>query len=505
MSHNAESSPRPISMRDRLTGFFKKPATHSESPTQPQSQDVIPGLPQADSQQTDNKHLMSRRAFIKGVGAAAATLATTGTAAEFLASCSDPSSKDAIAAPNTNPTTTPEPKLKGVPHRYDATPTTAMESSPTAQATETPIMPTATATPDMIATAEVQATATAAAQETAEALQPPTTMKEAAERNNEKIGALVGQAQLDDLFGKDKAYALVPEDYNQVSISSILEWGRGDGNVYSLHASESKFNFSVLDRFIDYAREKNDFSVLANSLIWDWSGSVPNWVKNGNYSPEQTLDILVSHINAVMTRTKGEMDVVSVVNEPIYQSSRNVGENYYSGLFGGLSYLDTLYNAAHEADPDAKLIWNEFDNHKPGPVADQQYEAAKGMLERNIPLHGIGFQTTVKLTDEFDPDTFTANMKRFTDLGLKPYITEFGVDISDAPGTEEEKLSQQADRAAQIVLAARRAGCEDFVFYGSSDAMFHRSGDTAEAYPRDKEGNKKPMYDAVMNALAAQL
>lgn len=48
---------------------------------------------------------------------------------------------------------------------------------------------------------------------------------------------------------------------------------------------------------------------------------------------------------------------------------------------------------AHEADPQAVLLLNEYDAEGFNGKSDALYEFVKGMLARGVPIHGVGMQT----------------------------------------------------------------------------------------------------------------
>ena len=90
----------------------------------------------------------------------------------------------------------------------------------------------------------------------------------------------------------------------------------------------------------------------------------------------------------------------------------------------GPRIIDDLFRAAHAADPDADLIYNEYDVLQGGAKADRMYTIVQGLLQRGVPVHTVGFQGHV-VGKEIYPKTeavrgrIKRSLKRFADLGVK--------------------------------------------------------------------------------------
>lgn len=87
----------------------------------------------------------------------------------------------------------------------------------------------------------------------------------------------------------------------------------------------------------------------------------------------------------------------------------------------GEDYIDSAFVWAHQADPNAYLYFNEFGAEGNGSwdkaKSDSVYSLAKRLLDRGIPIHGIGFQG--HFNDYINVTSMSANIKRLGDLGLQ--------------------------------------------------------------------------------------
>lgn len=134
---------------------------------------------------------------------------------------------------------------------------------------------------------------------------------------------------------------------------------------------------------------------------------------------------------------------------------------------------------AHEADPHAKLFYNDYNIEGSGVKSDAVYQLVRQMKARRIPIDGVGFQTHLSTAYGF-PD-MQANMTRFAKLGLDVAETEVDVrtpvapgttagSYTDTPTTPQAKYAQQAywSQALQACLLIKR--CISFTVWGLADA-----------------------------------
>ena len=54
----------------------------------------------------------------------------------------------------------------------------------------------------------------------------------------------------------------------------------------------------------------------------------------------------------------------------------------------GPDYIALAFQFAHEADPDAKLYYNDYSAEGVGGKGDAVYELVKGLKEQGVPIHG---------------------------------------------------------------------------------------------------------------------
>ena len=244
----------------------------------------------------------------------------------------------------------------------------------------------------------------------------------------------------------------------------------GEANWQNLEPSLNQFNYSGVDKLISFARS-NNMPVQIHHLIWGEQAFLPNWLKNGNYSPAQLSDLMHNYITNVVGHYKGQVAVWSVVNEAFSRSQHEYGlSDWWADHMNGLSYIDNAFIWAHQADPKAKLIVNDFANGIEDSVSNSEYNFLKTALAQGVPIQGVGMQMHINAADPPTVAAMVQNMQRFASLGLPIYITEFDVNLNSVQGSASYKqnLEDQIDyNVASACIQSK--DCVSFDVFGVSD------------------------------------
>lgn len=328
-------------------------------------------------------------------------------------------------------------------------------------------------------------------------------------------GIFMGSEVLLDTYTVEPQYAqMVTYHYNL--------WPAPRMGFENFHPSQDRYDFCYGDLFTRIAAD-NGAMVQGNHLIW-W-GQMGDWMARPNataaeitagngtrFSTEEWRTIFTDYIKTVVERYKGQVRTWSVVNEAI----RDPGETaqvapgmlrdtqWLAGV--GPDYIDLAFQTAHEADPDALLFYNEYNADGLGGKSDAVYELVKGMLERGIPIDGVGLQMHIKLENHPTLEDIAANIQRLTDLGLKVQITEMDISIKDAPGSMEQKLTRQAQLYKDILtICLQNPKCDAFITWGFTDKYSWLTGYTITPNEAplifDTNYLPKPAFNAIVEAL----
>lgn len=362
-------------------------------------------------------------------------------------------------------------------------------------ATPTPL-PSSTPTQTLAPTSTPSPTLTPSATPTITATPKPTVVPTLAQSLrgaafNRKI--LIGAAVNVDALKKDSEYAAtLAREYNLVVAENAMKWK-------ALRPSQTTFNFGDADYLVSFA-QANGMQVRGHNLAWH--NSIPDWLSRGNFSRDQLIAILREHITTVVSRYRGKIVAWDVVNEAIDDQTGNLRETLWSKGIGA-DYIDMAFRFAREADPNAKLIYNDYNAEGMGKKSDAVYTLVKGMKERGIPIDGVGLQSHFTLNPP-QMQSIDANMKRLGALGLEVEITELDVRIP-APATDAN-LSKQAQIYREYLQTCfTNENCQMFLTWGFTDKYSW----IPSAYPGsgaalifDEQYQPKLAYRAMMDVLS---
>jgi endo-1,4-beta-xylanase len=212
----------------------------------------------------------------------------------------------------------------------------------------------------------------------------------------------------------------------------------------SLQGTEGRFSYDAADRIVAFA-EQNGMKIRGHALVWHTQN--PSWLfvngSGGTVSPATLLTRMRTHISNVVQHFKGKVYAWDVVNEAILEDGSYRTQNEEEGKQSrwyeilGESYIAEAFRAAHEADPDAKLFYNDFYNYIPAK-RDGIYEMLRGLLEDGVPVHGVGLQGHLNLEPSSDAanqayyqhvDQMEAAIELYASLGLEVQVTELDVSL----------------------------------------------------------------------------
>lgn len=354
---------------------------------------------------------------------------------------------------------------------------------------------------------------------------------------------LIGCA--DDLTSNNDAYqANIKAQYDIVTPENCMK-------PQPIHPSEDTYNFKTTDAMVDWC-EKNGLKVWGHTLAWHaqtpaWffqavnpktveaqparrqgGGFDPNaprlsmdkmWensIKGDLASKKVALERLEKHIKTVVGRYKGRIIGWDVFNESIIDGGDGMTEglrNFSWYKVAGPEVLTKAFKWAHQADPKAKLYYNDY-NIEQGAVQNKGKHASsmlllKRLIKEGAPITGVGIQGHWHL------DTNLADVEKaienYASLGLKVSITELDVtatgDNSGAFGVNQgdrkisaENYQKQAEVYKKLFEIFMRHSnvVERVTFWGLSDTRSWRRGQDALLF--DGQLNPKPAFKAVIEA-----
>ncbi len=300
---------------------------------------------------------------------------------------------------------------------------------------------------------------------------PSPPLKTLASSKNIQIGSFASLKYL-----REQPYReILASQFNYAIIDGEPNWRFEDS---TLRPSATTFDFTNLDKAIDFAKQ-NNMPVRVQHLLWGDAKWLPDWLTKGDYTSAQLLDIIHNHISTVEARYKGQVREYSVVNEAFSRKLLTGGNHDWWGEKLGNQYIDNAFIWAREADPNAVLILNDFGNETEGDISNLMYDYVKDAKARGIPIDAIGMQMHISGTNAPTKEKVVSNMKRFAALGVKVYVTEFDVNMHDVKGSEKEKEDAQAKIYSDMLGACLEVGpniCPNFGFLGLVDRQSWYNG-----------------------------
>lgn len=279
-----------------------------------------------------------------------------------------------------------------------------------------------------------------------------------------------------------------------------------------------RFDFSGADRLSLFATE-HDMLMRGHTLVWHLAN--PAWLETALADAPSMKAHMLDYIGTAMRRYGSRVPVWDVVNEAIAPEEgdflgRRIGSPWFRAFGDG--YIDDAFHQARDVAPDAVLAYNDYGVEMSGSWYAARRRAMllllEGLVARNVPIDMVGIQGHLIAFDKpFDEEVFARFLADIAGMGLKITITEF--DITDRKGPADPAV-----RDAEVAALGRRFldvaldcpavtglltwGLSDRYFWVPDDpAQRPPEGQTLRPLPLDENLVKKPLWNAIADALRA--
>jgi endo-1,4-beta-xylanase len=270
-----------------------------------------------------------------------------------------------------------------------------------------------------------------------------------------------------------------------------------------VHPTRDRYEFGQVDTLINFAKD-NNMEVRGHPLVWHYS--LPKWINEGNFSRDELIKILETHVKTLVGRYRGQITTWDVVNEAINRDGSLRDTIWLRNI--GPEYIDMAFQWAHEADPQAKLFYGEYMTEEINQKSDGVYTLVSGLLQRGIPIDGVGFQSHLGLSYLPSLDSLTQNFDRFNQLGLEVQFTELDIKIQDGKGSLEKRLAEQAKAYSDLLKVCLQAKkCTALITWGFTDRYTWIAAVTGEVEAPlifDASYRPKPAYNAIKEVLSSK-
>jgi endo-1,4-beta-xylanase len=306
-------------------------------------------------------------------------------------------------------------------------------------------------------------------------------------------GRLVGAAVQASLLRTDVPYAAAfAHHFDYVTAEYEMKWGQ-------IERQQGVRNYAAADEIVAFAQARG-IRVKGHALLWH--GDSPAWLEG--LSPAEARAAFQDHVRATVGRYRGRILAWDVVNEAIADDRAGLRDTVYLRKLGP-GYIADAFRAAHDADPDALLIYNDYGGEGLNRKSDDVYALVRDLIREGAPIGGVGLQMHLDAASRPATADVARNLRRLSDLGLLVNISEMDVRVARVAGDRAARLEEQRRVYHDVVAACvAEPRCHAVTFWGFTDAhswidQFFGADDPLlfdDAY------RAKPAYSGVQDALS---
>lgn len=283
----------------------------------------------------------------------------------------------------------------------------------------------------------------------------------------------------------------------------------------SLRPSADKLDFADADRLVEFALHRQ-MKVRGHALIWN--DDLPDWIKR--LTKDEVVQLLETHIMAVLERYGDRVAIWDVVNEPIGPWDRLPGNlrggPYYMAL--GEGYIARAFRLARSIAPAATLVLNEAQTETDDANGETFRTSLLALLKRlkqeGVPIDAIGLQSHLKASAPYDFPGFAHYVSEIAALGFDIHITELDVNDTGVNGPISARDATVADLYESYLTAMLKLPAvkivqlwqmADSTSWMRDPVTASKMGIRAKARPLiyDEAFRKKPSWDAIARAFMA--
>jgi len=300
-------------------------------------------------------------------------------------------------------------------------------------------------------------------------------------------GLSIGNAMRDGFQTLERAELyrrIVSHEFDITTPESSLKWAL-------LRPTEQRYMYAPLDAIVDFAAREG-IDLHGHPLVWHRIN--PPWLDS--VAPERVEAVMTAHIAEVVGRYRGRFQVWDVVNEALEDAGPALRSSVFFDAMGE-RFIDIAHAAAHEADPGAELIYNDFGVGWPTVKSEGMFALLGRLQARGVPLDGVGFQ--MHIDHPFaHVEGVSTNLQRAADLGLDVWITEFDVGVQSV-----DDYDAQATLYEDILKRClMQPACRAFQIWGLDD--FYSFRPFVDPLPFDDRVQPKPAFFAMRRALSSE-
>ena len=256
-------------------------------------------------------------------------------------------------------------------------------------------------------------------------------------KNYFSIGVAVSPRDLKD----PQEVKLILQQFNSITPENAMKMG-------PIHPKENEYYWKDADSIVNFAQH-HGLAVRGHNLCWHQQ--TPSWIFKDDKGNLVTKDVLLNrlkdHITTVVNRYKGKIYAWDVVNEAIDDSTKFLRNSLWYQICGE-DYIIKAFEYAHEADPNAILFYNDY-NEIGAVKREKIYRLVKNLKDAGVPIGAIGLQGHWAI-NEPSRAQLDSTIQQLTSLGLPLQITEMDISVYPKEHNARERTPGDADTAFSI-------------------------------------------------------
>ncbi len=225
----------------------------------------------------------------------------------------------------------------------------------------------------------------------------------------------------------------VPDDYTAAERKLILEqFGsvtpENCMKMTAIQPREGEFHFEEADALVAFAIQ-NKLQIVGHTLVWAKDERTPPWLFLDGDKPasrDRVLERMQTHIRKVVTHYRGKITTWDVVNEALDDGEPYLRPSHWLSI-AGPEFIARAFEWAHEADPDALLVYNDYNVDLPRK-REKLLRLLRELREQRAPLGAVGIQGHWEV-DQVPFSDIKALLASMKELGLKVMISELDLGV----------------------------------------------------------------------------
>ncbi len=192
---------------------------------------------------------------------------------------------------------------------------------------------------------------------------------------------------------------------------------------------EGEFSFDATDAFMDFARE-HQLATVGHCLVWAKDDRTSEWMMKDGDQPvgaEKLVERIREHIDTVVGRYADSVTMWDVANEALADSDGDYLRDSIYTRATGETFLVKAFEFARAADPEALLIYNDYNCFKPGK-REKLIRLLRSLKEQGAPVDAFGMQGHFEFGD-IPLEDLRILFDQLRELDMKVVISELDIDV----------------------------------------------------------------------------